>query len=411
MGNYSAIVAKLENVRKHPNADRLQLAEAAFEQVIVGLDHGDGEIGVFVPAGTTLDSAFLLANGLYRKHPETGELIGGYIESNGRVRFQKLRGEMSRGLWLPMSCLSYLNLKQLPAVGTAFGELDGHAICQKYVEKVVKQGKPGKAPSELFENFYRVGDTGKLVNNLHQLKEGDVLVFTEKLHGTSGRTGYMPYKATRNWMDKIFAWFNAERQRKYEVVSGTRNTILAENPYHTSDNYRQQAHDLLRPFLQRGQVVYYEIVGPDIMPAHTPNGIDDKATKQEIKRKYGDEIAYTYGVPQGNHEIYIYKIVEHTIDGTAITYSWDQLEDWCKLRGLKTVPVLHKMIYCEDVRDLLHAAKYWAEKSSALCDQHPSEGVVVHTKYGPMKHKSNTFCLLEDIRPYDEPENEYTVAE
>jgi hypothetical protein len=197
MNNYNAIVAKLDNVRTHPNADRLMLADAAFEQVIIGLDHHEGEIGIFVPAGTTLDPAFLLANRLYRKHPETDEPMGGYIESNGRVRFQKLRGEMSRGLWLPMTCLDYLHLKTLPTLGMAFAELEGHEICCKYVEPVVsRQSKQGKAPSELFENFYRVGDTAKLVNNLHQLRAGDLLVFTEKLHGTSGRTGYVAHKAT-----------------------------------------------------------------------------------------------------------------------------------------------------------------------------------------------------------------------
>lgn len=406
MGNYSAVIVKLENVRKHPNADRLQLADAAFEQVIIGLDHHEGEMGVFVPAGTTLDVAFLLANRLYRKHPETGAPMGGYIEDNGRVRFQKLRGEMSRGLWLPMSCLDYLRLKTLPALGMSFSELEGQPICQKYVEKVAvnRQGKAGKAPSELFENFYRVGDTPKLVNNLHQLKRGDVLVITEKLHGTSGRTGYVPYKMQTTWLDKLFGWVGVERPRKYGVVSGTRQTILAENPYHANDNYRKQAHELLRPFLQRGQVVYYEIVGPGIMPNHSPNGIEDKAFKKTLRDFYGDEIAYTYGVPQGQHEIYIYKIVDHNIDGTPITYSWEQVEAWCALRGLKTVPVLKTMVYDGDKDELMRRIKESIERVSLLCPTHPMEGVVLQTKYGPMKHKSNTFCLLEDIRPYEEPE-------
>lgn len=406
MGNYSAVVVKLENVRKHPNADRLQLADAAFEQVIIGLDHYEGEIGVFVPAGTTLDSAFLLANRLYRKHPETDVPMGGYIESNGRVRFQKLRGEMSRGLWLPMSCLDYLRLKTLPTLGTSFSELEGQPVCQKYVERVAanRQGKTGKAPSELFENFYRVGDTPKLVNNLHLLKAGDVLVITEKLHGTSGRTGYVPYKTQITWLDKMLGWVGAIRHRKYDVVSGTRQTILAENPYHARDNYRQWAHELLRPFLQRGQVVYYEIVGPGIMPNHTPNGIEDKAFKKTLRDFYGDEIAYTYGVPQGQHEIYIYKIVDHNIDGTVIPYSWEQVETWCALRGLKTPPVLTTLVYDGDKDALMQWIKSGIERASMLCSAHPMEGVVVQTKHGPLKHKSDTFCLLEDIRPYEEPE-------
>lgn len=412
MNNYSAVVAKLENVRKHPNADRLLLADAAFEQVIISLEHQEGEVGVFVPAGTALSPDFLLANKLYRKHPVTGEAMGGYIEANGRVRFQKLRGEMSRGLWLPMSCLDYLRLKQLPALGASFAELEGHEICAKYEERTAthKQGKQRKAPSELFENFYRVGDTPKLVNNLHQLQPGDVLVITEKLHGTSGRTGYMPYKKQpRNWMDKIFAFFDAQRNRKYGHVSGTRQTILTENPHHAKDNYRQIAHDLLQPFLSRGMVVYYEIVGLGIMPNHSPDGVEDKRTRKEIYSAYGNDIAYTYGEAAGNYGIYVYKIVEHNPDGAAITYSWEQLEDWCALRGLGTVPVLAKIIYEGDRAELMRWVRATTTGSSRLCETHPIEGVVVQTRYGPMKHKGDLFCLLEDIRPYEEPEEEAVV--
>jgi len=46
---YKAMIAKLTNVRPHPNADRLQLATLEGYQVIIGLNHKEGDVGIFYP--------------------------------------------------------------------------------------------------------------------------------------------------------------------------------------------------------------------------------------------------------------------------------------------------------------------------------------------------------------------------
>lgn len=396
MDNYSAMVVKLENVRKHPNADRLMLADAAFEQVIIGLEHADGEIGVFVPAGTVLSPDFLISNLLYRKHPESGQAMGGYIESNGRVRFQKLRGEMSRGLWLPMSCLHYLRLKELPPLGASFSELEGHEIVRKYVE-VAKQpsNKVGKTRSKRYLNFPEIGDTGRLNHNVHRLKTGDVLYLTEKIHSTSGRTGYPALMARKSWMDTILQWFNARREPPYEVVSGTRRTILSENPYHLADDYRSKAHEFFKPFLAKNMVIYYEIcANPAIMPTH------DASSFPTIAAKYGKTINYTYGVPPGSVEFFVYKIVVFLNGDIPITYTFEQLMDWCALRGVQHVPLLDTVVYDGNQAGLMDRVKQCDEMASTLDATHPMEGIVIHSKYGAWKYKGSDFCLCEDIKPY-----------
>ena len=51
---YSAIVAHI-NTRPFPNADRLLLGTCLGNQVVVGLDTQDGELGVFFNADGQLE--------------------------------------------------------------------------------------------------------------------------------------------------------------------------------------------------------------------------------------------------------------------------------------------------------------------------------------------------------------------
>lgn len=46
---YQAIVSSLKNVREHPNADRLKLADIRGVQVVVGLNAQEGDLGIFFP--------------------------------------------------------------------------------------------------------------------------------------------------------------------------------------------------------------------------------------------------------------------------------------------------------------------------------------------------------------------------
>ena len=84
--NYNGIVCRLTGMRPHNNADKLQVANALGYQVIVGSDAHDGDVGIVFPEGGKLSHEMLLANCLYRKHPETGEVMGGYFETSGRIK-------------------------------------------------------------------------------------------------------------------------------------------------------------------------------------------------------------------------------------------------------------------------------------------------------------------------------------
>jgi hypothetical protein len=46
---YNAHVTRLTNVTPHSNANLVQLATCDGNQVVIGLDHAEGELGVYFP--------------------------------------------------------------------------------------------------------------------------------------------------------------------------------------------------------------------------------------------------------------------------------------------------------------------------------------------------------------------------
>ena len=236
--SYYAIISTLKNVRKHPNADRLQLAEVCGNTVCVSLDYVEGQLGIYFPTDGQLSVEFAEANNLLRKKDENGNNIGGYMDPDKRnVTAIKLRGEKSDGLFLPLNCLeSFGDITKLK-VGEHIDIFNGHEICTKYIPKrQTRQGhisdgnRTRKAKFKSLPTaplFKEHADTEQLAYNLSAFKSGDEIEITLKMHGTSQRTGYLPilkgYK--RTLLDRIL------RRRgtpiyDYGYVSGTRRTVL-----------------------------------------------------------------------------------------------------------------------------------------------------------------------------------------
>ena len=89
-------VVKVENLRPHGNADRLQIATFFGNDTCVGLDVVIGEIGIYFPTDLQLSVEYCNANNLVRKKDESGNNIGGYMDPDKRnVTAVRLRGERS----------------------------------------------------------------------------------------------------------------------------------------------------------------------------------------------------------------------------------------------------------------------------------------------------------------------------
>jgi len=413
--SYKAIVCRLKNVRKHPNADRLRLATVQGYQIIVGLEQENGELGVFFPCDGMLSKDHLLENKLYVKHPDTGEAMGGYFGKHGRVRAQKFRGEQSEGFWQPLSAFEWTGEISELVEGHEFDILHGHRICKKYYTpatlRAMKKGnaRKGKARemkvdrSMLHEHY----DTKQVRHHISMIPEGAVVYLTEKVHGTSGRTGYIksnyPLRGFKKFWNK---WFPMKFDTyKWEYVSGTRRVVLdpmkeVDIGYYSGTDFRQKIHKEIEDLgLHKGEVLYYEIVGytdggRPIMPAHK---VEDKA----LAKKYGDQMSYRYGQDSGTCGIYVYRIAHVNEDGVETDMPWSYVTKRCYELGLETVPEVAEPFFHTTEEELLDKLKVLADGPSTLDDSHIREGVVVRVEHERMfeclKYKGFWFCELEGL--------------
>ena len=141
---YEAYITTLKNVRKHSNADRLQVAECFGNQVIIDLSYKEGDIVCYFPTDGKLGKEYAEANNLLRKKDENGNNIGGYLDPEKRnIKALKLRGEKSDGLAMPLSSFSqFCDIKDLK-VGDRITTLNGTLICEKYIPRTNKRNNGG----------------------------------------------------------------------------------------------------------------------------------------------------------------------------------------------------------------------------------------------------------------------------
>ena len=370
---YKAYITILTNVRKHPNADRLLLADVFGNTVCVSTDYTEGQLGVYFPTDGQLSVEFAEKNNLVRKKDDAGNNIGGYMDPDKRnVTAIRLRGEKSDGLFLPISALNYCYAHgdasiELRAGDVIDGLVNGHEICCKYIPRsntrrgTVTEGnrtrKKKVATAPLFKEH---ADTEQLAYNLGAFKVGDEIEITLKMHGTSQRTGYLPvlqgYKDSP-WCELRNAWrkmwhglskkktpfeegHDGEPVYDYGYVSGTRRVVLDsyEGGFYGNNEFREQHSKTFEGKLWKGETVYYEVV------SFTNNGtpiMGCAKVPKEAQSQYGKEMIFHYGLTEGS-DLYVYRMTMTNEDGDVIEYTPDFMRYRCEQMGVKTVPVFFR---------------------------------------------------------------------
>lgn len=415
---YNAIVCKV-STRPHPNADRLQLGTAHGYQVVVGLDTQDGELGVFFAADGQLSEEMCAVNDLIGyTDPLTHEKKGGYFAKNRRVRSQKLRGEKSDGYWTSLASLAWtgVDLSSLKE-GDQFTELNGHPVCNKYFTPATLRAMKGGTPPTKRENpcFQKHIDTVQLKHEIGRIEPNSIIHITEKLHGTSGRFGYVIEErpVPKSFYRKLFRR-KAKTSREYRHLLGTRNVIMADRDhqgFYGNEEFRWTAVENLEGNLHKGEVIYFELVGytttgAAIMGQHNTSELKD------IRKKYGDSIEYAYGQPSGTCGLYVYRITRVNEDGIVTELPWPVVKKRCGELGIKHVPdMCGPVFYTGDQSALKVQVDALVEGPSLLDERHIREGVVVrveNSETGFFKSKSFSFGVLEG---YLKNSDDYVDAE
>ncbi|GAA2577757.1 hypothetical protein GCM10009862_16350 [Microbacterium binotii] len=336
--NYAAQVIRVPAPFPLPNADRL-VGVGVFGYTVVTQRDGtlrEGDLAVFFPAECQISDALAWAANLYR-HAERNidPSQTGYLEDNRRVRALKLRGTVSNGLILPVSVVAdAFGVPESDFVeGTAFDAINGEEVSRKYrVKEPAVQ--VSREAANVKKAFKRVTDkqfpvhieTDQYLRNEHLIAADDILIVTQKLHGTSFRAGRVPVRRKLTWIERLAKRLGVKvAETELDVVFGSRQVIKdVHNP--------NQAHfygvDLWSEFglsiedrIPANVIVYGELVGwtsegAPIQPGHT------------------------YGLPQGLSELYLYRVSVITDAGDLYDLSWDQVRTFANEHGFSHVAEL-----------------------------------------------------------------------
>ena len=431
------IISKLKNLEPIEGADKIQQAKIFGETVIIPKTHKEGEIGLLFDCETQLSHEYVYHNNLYRKeNMNFNKELSGYIEEKRRVKPIKLRGVKCSGLWMPLESLNKIpDLKNFDLSELKEGQQNKNVgdvnICDKYIPPQTKErlrrNKTGRIKINKTPTFREHVDTDQFMRNTHELNENEFVITTEKLHGTSGRVGYLPVIKKVNAFERLFSFFVGGGfnpiKSEYGFVVGSRKVVKStdgrevENKSHfyNEDLWTKIGYEFFHGKLNKGETVYFEIVGftPDgsyIMPTVSNEKLKNFLEKDEYKKfitRYGQTTEFLYGCSKNekSYNVYVYRITTTNEDGVSYDLSWDQVKNRCEEMGVNHVPELDRRIltikeitenrFVDYIEDL-------SKRTSIEFSSHIREGVVVRIENGKktpifLKHKSFIFKVLEGI--------------
>lgn len=404
---YFGLVTKIQNVRKDPNSDRLYLADCFSEGVIVGPDMKTGDLVLYLPTDGEIERWFGNEFCLFRKN-EDGSVQGGYLENNGHVRAIKLRGNQSSGIVIALDRVYEKFGDQHWSDGDKVTTINDKEFCRKYIPKrksnstygVKTSYKGRKAEGITYPEFSMHTDTEQLAYNFDKFREGDRLNMTLKMHGTSQRSMNTYAELPNGFFRRLF---HMKKRTKQAYVLGTRRCVVTENSqgYYGNDQFRMPHHEALKPHLEPGMEVFYEVVGyygPNEENTIMPIGDNTKVNDKAFVKQFGKRSIFSYGCEPGQSKMYIYRI---TSENGEREWTPDEITAWCDQHGFNRVPVIENFTFTtvEDLQERIN--KYFEDLADPIGRTHVKEGVVIRIvnrrTFTAFKSKTYEFKVIEGI--------------
>ncbi len=340
MAELKVEIFKIDEVKEHPNADRLELAFIGGWQSVIPLGKfKKGDRVIYIPVDCILPHD--VENILF---PPGSKIT----LKKSRVRSIKIRGAMSQGM---LEAPETLGLNPNIKVGT---DVADKLEIKKYLPPAKGMPSVMKAKKKRHKNpdFKVYTDISHIKYYLKAL-EGLMVFATEKVHGTNFRAGYVKYNAY-NWWRKIYAWLLTRMDiRKYEFAYGSHRVELTRKGKRTTGFYDQNVYYMmseqykLREILKPGEVVYAEIYGWNIQKG------------------------YFYGCKENEWKMVV---VDVMVDGKYLDgYA---AKDFCDERGLPFAPIVYVGEYDYKELDLICNNQGDASWLDPYLER-PIEGIVV----------------------------------
>lgn len=341
MAELKVEVCKIDAIKDHPNADKLELAfiggKNGWQSCVRIGEFKEGEKVVYIPVDSLLPM-------------DVEKILFGedtkITLKKSRVRSIKIRGAISQGM---IVSLEGLGLKPNLKIGTGVAKRLG----------ILKYTPPPKGKPNLMQarkhrhknpNFRKYTDINHFKYYSNALDDLEIVV-SEKVHGTNFRSGYVKFNTYNLWTK--FLHMIGKRwggKWQYEFAYGSHNvqltnkgkktkTFYSKNVYHKiADQYN------LKNILYDGEVIYAEIYG------------------------YGIQKGYFYACGHDEHKMVV---VDVMVDGKYLDHR--DAKAFCWRRGVPYMTVLYVGKYDYEVVNKL------ANSEHSFLDERtkPIEGIVI----------------------------------
>ena len=448
---YCATVVQIGEINPIEGSDFLGMTLVNGFPIVVRKDQvKEGDIMVYCPIETQINSQFLRVNNLYgmdcyelnQNRLEVDNLLNnnkreeakkkcGFFNKHGRVKMIRLRGQASMGYLVTLKelenyipKLSRYNFKD--HIGEDFDELCEELFIQVYIPPV-KEGTPrnsrdGRRNKKLQKlsriipgRFSFHYDTQQLNRSMDHFNPDTLVDISVKIHGTSICLGNVLVKKPKvfknKFINKIHSMLPLKWQRimeDYDLVYSSRTVIKNDdlNPnkggvgYYSSDVWGEYGK-LLKPYIPQGMEIFGEIFGYET------------DTSRMIQK------GYDYGCKVGENRLMIYRIRTENEDGTHKEWNMKDICDWVKglIRVLENDGIENKLIntpllYSGTLHDLypeISTETHWRENVlEALKNEKrffmemdepmnitkiPREGIVIRIQDDPVAEAFKLKCI------------------
>lgn len=329
-------VATIDSMKPHPNADRLEIAQVLGWQVVVPKGrHQQGEKIVYFPPDAVVP----------QEHSDRFGVTQ-YLQK-GRVRCARLRGEPSYGFAVKPDDPGW-------TVGTNLAE---HFGVTKYEPPLRPSAGDAETDHPLFQRYTDIENLRNFPDALH---EGEAIVVTEKIHGTSCRVGIVE--------GEVMAGSMGVRRKRPDDAELHRSTYWF--PWSMPP-----VQALLQSFAKdhRQVILYGEVFGKGIQSFH-------------------------YG--QTGH--LGFAAFDLLVDGRYL--DWPRLRETLQRFGVTAVPVLYEGPLS------MAAVRQHSEGLTTLGDKHIREGVVIRPVQERTDPRFGRLVLkyLSDAWLLDEKRSDFT---
>lgn len=398
--NYLAKLVRIQELRPIEGANTIQIAVIDYNSIITSKDTKIGDLVVYFPIECQINTKLLSYLNLFSdSNLNTDPTKKGFFGKQGRVKcISMLKNTVkSEGFILPVAdVISFLQSegKTVTIPGEIqFDYYDDIQICQKYEPPTARNNGSGpvKSTNKLKHilvdgQFEFYGDTSHLKANIHRFELDDLVVITNKVHGSSFIASHCLVNRKLNWWQKFlrscninipnmeygYVWSSGKpKSERPKGVESKTNSWNYGDHYYSKDIWKIE-FDKIKSVIPVGYTIYGEIIGQSVQGP------------------------YTYGI-EGT-KLLVYKITTTNVDGVHQQLDWFSLKNFCQKYGLEHV----EEWYVGKLGDLMmqtHSSIIESLTSRFLDRKtvcgNPDEGICIQKLSDPKWYKLKSFTFLK----------------